>query len=278
MFSIPWDPFYRCPTLAAHVWTADSVLLLFFLSVFSCFAGFGLNSFIQEAVSLRTRKELLKAVHLFGGFIWFLSILTCSPWSYIPVVAQLYSFGAEPYDNVLSSKVWKISHHLWQQGEKMHYYWLISSLIIHFWFVLGASLICLGMGRPSWFIVAIIGFKFSHLARVWAYDYKDKTASILEVCGISCLALCCIMAGLNSEPVYTTVWLILSTIERLTHLSAALKYDAAWMRSYDLWLAAIAKYHNDKNNSSTTSNGCSVDYALELESSVVQFIQSDMCE
>ena len=180
-----------------------------------------------------------------------LALLTCSPWSYIFVVAQLYSFGAEPYDNVFDIKTWQISSRMWKRGETMHYYWLISSLIVHYWFLLGAAWLNMGIYRPSGFLLAILGFKFSHLARVAAYDYYDRLASWLEIMGLLSLTMCFTMVIINKEAVGIAIWFGVAIAERYTHLPAAFKYNANWMRSYDLWLNVVQtdEKMSDRENS-----------------------------
>ncbi len=129
---------------------------------------------------------------------------------------------------------------LWKKGEKIHAYWAVSSLVVHLWFILGAAWLNIGLERPTWLVIAIVGFSCSHMARVFAYDYHDTIASSLEFLGVMCLLVCCGLEAVNYT-VFGLIWLCSSTFERITHLPSALRRDANWMRSYDLWEAAVKK-------------------------------------
>lgn len=200
-----------------------------------CFAGFGLTAFVQSTLSFETRKRLLELSHSIGFAVWTLPLLTCSPWAFVFLVMQMYSWGAEPYDNLLEARLWRAAAVKFRQGEWIHYYWLLSCLGVHLWFVGGVSTIMVGMFRPVWYLAAVPGFWFSHLARLAAYKYNDTLASILEVIGICFLILTIVAVVVSESSVFELTWVTVSTIERCTHLPAAYNRDASWMRSYDLW-------------------------------------------
>jgi len=221
-------------------WNRNSTLSLIFVTIFGVIFGFGLTSLVQGNVSLESRKQLIRAGHFFAGFVWNISLVTCSPWMFTLLVAQTYLYGSEPYDNVFSGDMWRVVIKLWKNGEKVHGYWAISSLLVHLWFVGGAGALALGIERPSWILLGIIGFSCSHIARVFAYDYFDTMASIFEFFGVLILALCLPIEWYTYHT-FTFAWLIVSVLERITHLPSAFKRDASWMRSYDLWIQAQEK-------------------------------------
>ena len=167
--------------------------------------------------------------------------ITCSGWSYLLMAANTYCYGAEPYDNIFSAATWKVAHRLAKRGQTMHVYWLYSSLIVHGWFCGGAAWVVVREERVDWWIIAVFGFMASHLARAQAYDGRDKAASILEVFGVAAVGLCAVitLAGGAYYGTPVKVWVAVAFLERLTHVPAALRSDASWMRSYELWLGAV---------------------------------------
>eukprot|EP00027_Filamoeba_sp_ATCC50430_P004144 CAMPEP_0168542124 /NCGR_PEP_ID=MMETSP0413-20121227/1179_1 /TAXON_ID=136452 /ORGANISM="Filamoeba nolandi, Strain NC-AS-23-1" /LENGTH=128 /DNA_ID=CAMNT_0008571977 /DNA_START=388 /DNA_END=774 /DNA_ORIENTATION=- len=121
---------------------------------------------------------------------------------------------------------------------------------MHTWFVFGAAALMVGaLGRPSYMWFAIIGFQCSHLARVFAYDHMDTIASMFELVGIAFLCVCLAAEIVEGADPPATVWFAVSIFERFTHVPAALRRDAGWMKSYDLWLAVekIAEDNMNKN-------------------------------
>eukprot|EP01124_Arcella_intermedia_P022590 TRINITY_DN3392_c0_g1_i2.p1 TRINITY_DN3392_c0_g1~~TRINITY_DN3392_c0_g1_i2.p1 ORF type:complete len:269 (-),score=45.63 TRINITY_DN3392_c0_g1_i2:41-847(-) len=239
---IDYNPWWICNLKVGPLndISVEIAISLVFLVFFGALSGFGLTYVVQATVPIAIRRELLKGSHFFVGFIWTMATSTCSLWSYPLLVFSTYLWGTEPYDNAFSVSMWKVTNKLWRQGEKIHAYWAVSSLIIHVWFLLGAASLQMGIKRPSWIQVAICGFTCSHMARVFAYDYADTVASVLEVLGVTCLVGCVVMEAMDYSW-FSLIWLVVSTVERMTHLPAAFRRDANWMRSYDLWEAATQK-------------------------------------
>jgi hypothetical protein len=176
-----------------------------------------------------------------GGFFWMLPPTTCSPWTVLLMIVVLYLWGAEPYDNVLSPELWAVVIHRWKKhGQWTDAYWAVSCLLVHLWFAWGAAWMATGVDRPIWYHLAIVGFSSSHIARICSYKYMDAAASALEACGITCVVGCLAWSVSVRDNWPVLVWLAVAAAERCTHLPAAIKGDAAWMRSYDLWLEAQA--------------------------------------
>jgi len=233
-----WDAFTLCEAQKSPNWTPFMLIHVTILTFFACFAAFGLTTFVQSVVSLKTRIAMMKLSHCLGGFLWMLAITVCTPWTFPLIVANTYLWGSEPYDNVFSVDMWRVSLALARKGVWMHVYWAISSLFLHVWFVGGAATLTLGVERPEWIVIAIVGFVSSHIARLFAYEYRDVAASILEIVGVLLLTVCLVIEAMDWSTA-TGVWLTVSVFERWTHIPAAVRGDAGWMRSYDLWLAAV---------------------------------------
>lgn len=205
----------------------------------------------------------MKLSHCLAGFFWMLALTVCSPWTFPLIVANTYLWGSEPYDNVFSPEMWRVSMTLARKGIWMHVYWAISSLFLHLWFVAGAAVITIGIEQPQWLVLAILGFTSSHIARLFAYEYKDIPASILEVIGVLFLTSCLTFEALDWSN-FRGVWLAVSVLERWTHIPSAFRLDAGWMRSYDLWLAAVREVpissspeeDNDLSRASSTTHLC----------------------
>lgn len=235
-----WNPWWTCQTRVLVNWSVETSVTVFCLTLFGAMAGFGLTSIIQSTVSLHARKHIIRTSHFFAGFIWIYMVTVCNPWTYVLIIGTTYLWGSEPYDNVFSKDMWIIVMKLWRSGDKVHLYWAISSLVVHAWFLMAAAAILVGLYKPAWIIFAIFGFSCSHIARVFAYDRMDRVASFLEILGVMFLVICVIFEVLDMNK-FRIIWLSISTFERMTHLPAAFKGDAGWMRSYDLWLAAQEK-------------------------------------
>lgn len=73
-------------------------------------------------------------------------------------------------------------------------------------------------------------------------SYWDVTASLLELLGFTIVAGCLVWAALGGRPAVELVWLGVAVAERATHLPAALRGDAGWMRSYDLWEELVREH------------------------------------
>ncbi len=48
---------------------------------------------------------------------------------------------------------------------------------------------CAGIDHPAWIILAVVGFAPSHFARAAAVEHLDVLASVLEVVGVSIVAV-----------------------------------------------------------------------------------------
>jgi len=233
-----WDVYTLCERVPPVPWGTAMDVHVGILTLFACIAAFGLTTFVQAVFDMKTKMQLMRLSHCLGGFFWMLGMTVCSPWVFPLIVGNTYLWGSEPYDNVFSPQMWHVAMWHAQRGAWIHVYWAISSLFLHLWFVGGAAVITLGLERPDWMIFAIAGFSASHFARLFAYEYKDRVASILEMIGIGLLSVCLVLEALNWSNL-RGVWLAVSVFERLTHLPTAFRFDANWMRSYDLWLAAV---------------------------------------
>jgi len=233
-----WDANALCASRPQLTWSNFTIIHVSILTFFACFAAFGLTAFVQSVLSLKTRINLMKFSHCLGGFLWMLALTVCSPWTFPFIVANTYLWGSEPYDNVFSRDMWRVALALGRKGKWVHVYWAVSSLVLHLWFVGGAAVITMGIERPDWIVLAILGFTSSHIARLFAYEFLDTPASILEVIGVLFLTSCLTFESLHWSN-FRGIWLAVSVLERWTHIPSAVRRDAGWMRSYDLWLEAV---------------------------------------
>jgi hypothetical protein len=94
-------------------------------------------------------------------------------------------------------------------------------------------------------LFSVLGFSASHLARMVAFEGRDKLASVLEVIGWLILVGCEVFSILMGESMFVNVWLLVSIIERYSHIPAAFRGDASWMRSYELWCHAEDTYRRE---------------------------------
>lgn len=256
-------------------WGPEAYLFVAALTFAGMSAGFGVTRFVQATVPLHVRIELIKLGHCLGGIFWLLPFITCNSFTFVGIALNTYLLGSEPYDNVFSPELWRVVRLLRTRGDKMTQYWAYSSLVVHFWFVGGAAVVTLGLGAPSWIFFAIPGFQASHFARLFAYEHWDIAASIAEGIGLLNLTGCFIISCMR-EDAYVTVWLGVALAERYTHLPAALRCDAHWMRSYELWIEATATADRIEANNiqvvvevpSPTHDGHSAPAACMLESKV----------
>jgi hypothetical protein len=242
-----FDIWWRCGHTAKlyedpATWPAEGYVFVLLMTSMGLMAGYGLTAMVQATVPLRVRRELLKLCHCIGGLLWLMPFLLCNPVAFVPMALNTFLWGAEPYDNVFSPQLWRIVRRSWARGEKMDMYWAISSVLVHFWFVIGAAVITLGMARPVWFVIAIPCFMASHVARLFAYEHMDRAASVAEAVGVLGLLGCVISALLWWEEIPSTGWIVVATAERCSHLPSCFRNDASWMRSYDLWEDAVRKY------------------------------------
>ena len=65
---------------------------------------------------------------------------------------------------------------------------------------------------------------------IFIYSHHDAVASLLEAVGVSGVAACLIWSYADSQPRWIIMWPVVTMVERSTHLPAALKRDASWMR------------------------------------------------
>jgi hypothetical protein len=232
---------WTCPKPPGFQADADRLLTYFLLTISGVLFGFGLTRFVQSLVPLAVRKQLIRFAHLTGPIVWATSMTSCSRVLFPLLVGQTYLWGSEPYDDVFHHVMWQRALRLWREKrEWIHLYWLWSSLFVHTWFVGGAAGLLIGVSQPQWLLMVIFGFSFSHLARLFSYSYYDRLASWLEVIGI--MFLCWAMVSEILDPhAEHLVWLGVAVFERLTHLPSAIRGDAGWMRSYDLWEAMCAE-------------------------------------
>ena len=234
MSNLGFDSWWQCPATTS-ISDPSVALTLAFFTFFGVIFGTAITAFVQSVVLLHTREQLIVTAHLVGGFVWYISLNSCQKWGFPLLVAQTYLYGAEPYDNLFSAQMWTVCLRMWRKfGEKIHVYWAVSSLVVHTWFVAGAATLSLGITKPSWILFAILGFFCSHVARVFSYHHYDRVASALESMGVGFLIACLVIESLDPNAV-RVVWLSPALLERLTHLPAAFRGDASWMRSYELW-------------------------------------------
>ena len=250
---------FRCGATSRIPWTLESYLFVALLTVCGMTAGFGLTQFVQSTVSLRTRIALLKLAHCLGGLLWLLPFITCNPVTFVGIAINTYLLGAEPYDNVFSSDLWRVVRLQRSRGDTMTQYWAYSSLVVHLWFVGGAAVIALGLEAPAWLFFAIPGFQASHFARLLAYEHLDAYASIAECIGMLNITGCFVVSCIQDSTPLPMVWLGVALCERLTHLPSALRRDAEWMRSYDLWDEAQRSADRIEAEDSENVNGAPID-------------------
>lgn len=229
-----------------------------------CF-GFGLTRFVQSTVSLATRQQIIRFGHCTGLLCWMVCLTSCQRFLFPILVGQTFLWGSEPYDDVFNSSLWENASREYKKGSWIHYYWLISSLFIHAWFVAGAAFLMFAIAKPASIFVMIYGFAASHIARLLAYEYYDKAASWFEICGICLLTLAVVIEYLqydsHNRSAMILIWQLVSVLERYTHLPAAFNYDAGWMRSYDLWLQLTTT-----DNHQDSKDNHHVEFALDFES------------
>jgi hypothetical protein len=234
-----FDIWFRCGSNARTEWSLEAYLYVAALTFAGMSAGFGITRFVQATVPLHVRMELIKLGHCLSGIFWLLPFITCNSFTFVGIALNTYLLGSEPYDNVFSPELWRVVRLLRTRGDKMTQYWAYSSLVVHFWFVVGAAVATLGLDAPAWIFFAIPGFQASHFARLFAYEHWDIAASIAEVVGLLTLTGCLIVSCMR-DSVFVSVWLAVALTERYSHLPAALRCDARWMRSYELWIEAVA--------------------------------------
>lgn len=189
----------------------------------------------------KIRREGIKFAHTIGGILWLLPYVACNSAMFVLIAANTYLWGFEPWDNLLSTSYWRVIRVAYAAGDGMALYWAFSSLFVHLLFVGGASVVSLGLSRPGWLVFAVPGFMASHIARILAYDHMDRAASVLELLGMLILTLCFVESIIMREDVLGVAWLAVALLERYSHLPSAIRGNAHWMRSYELWDEALAR-------------------------------------
>jgi hypothetical protein len=78
-----------------------------------------------------------------------------------------------------------------------------------------------------------------------AFEGRDKLASVLEVIGYADIVGCFLISVLMGESFIADLWLLVCIIERYSHIPAAFRGDASWMRSFELWCHAEDTYRRE---------------------------------
>ena len=160
----------------------------------------------------------------------------------MPAALTLYSWGFEPYNNILSPENWVLIKKTFQKQNYRQCYWFCSCLLLHIWFVGGIATVAVGLEKPSYYVLAACSFSASHVARALAAidSVYNKLSFLLELAGIGASVACVVSAFLNNDTLGSTIWIIVGTFERITHIPGCLKGDTSGFLSYDQFSIALA--------------------------------------